>query len=50
MGNNKASKTALKLTKMGFSNISVLQGGIFSVRWVAANINHKEYLWQWIEN
>lgn len=37
-GGREAHEAALSLVKKGFANITVLQGGIFSVGWTAANI------------
>jgi rhodanese-related sulfurtransferase len=39
-----AYKAASTLTANGFTNVDVLAGGIFSIRWRAANIKGKSYL------
>lgn len=43
-------KAAQLLTDKGFTNVSVLMGGVTNLRWRAANIKGKSYLDKWVEN
>jgi rhodanese-related sulfurtransferase len=43
-GGPEAFAAAKYLSSHGFANVSVLYGGIFNVRWTAANINGQAYL------
>jgi len=40
--------TAKALTDKGFSNVNILLGGVFNLRWRAANIKGKEHLKDWV--
>lgn len=40
---------AKKLTDKGYTNVKVLNGGIFNLRWTAANIKNKSHLNDWVE-
>jgi len=46
----EAFSSAKLLTEKGFSNVSVLVGGIFDIRWKAANVKGREYLNKWVTN
>jgi rhodanese-related sulfurtransferase len=46
----EAFSSAKLLTEKGFSNVSVLVGGIFDLRWVAANVKDHQYLNKWVTN
>ena len=43
-------KAAQILTDKGFTNVSVLLGGVTNLRWRAANIKGKSQLDKWVEN
>ncbi|ULQ52236.1 rhodanese-like domain-containing protein [Flavihumibacter fluvii] len=43
-------KTARILTNQGFSRVAVLSGGLFNLRWQAANIKGREGLFKWVED
>lgn len=43
-------KTARLLTNQGYNNVNVLLGGIFSLRWRAANLKGMSALKDWVEN
>lgn len=45
-----AFKAAKQLTLAGFKNVNVLLGGIWDLRWRAANIKGKSRLNDWVEN
>jgi rhodanese-related sulfurtransferase len=47
---NEVFEAAKKLTEQGFTNVSVLMGGLFNLRWRAANVNGFEYLKGWVVN
>ncbi|MFL5789033.1 MAG: rhodanese-like domain-containing protein [Flavisolibacter sp.] len=38
------------LASSGYTNINVLMGGLFNLRWRAANIKGRDYLNQWVVN
>jgi len=44
----EAYKTAATLVSNGFTNVNILSGGIFSLRWRAANIKGKTALKDWV--
>ncbi len=46
--NVDAYKTAAILIADGFSNVNILAGGIFNLRWKAANIKGKDTLKDWV--
>ena len=46
----EAFLAAKTLTENGFSNVHLLIGGIWNLRWRAANIKGKEHLNKWVEN
>ena len=46
----EAFASAKMLTEKGFTNVHVLVGGIWNLRWRAANIKDKAYLEKWVEN
>jgi rhodanese-related sulfurtransferase len=62
LGNNKAQpiiiyafsgqpeiyNAAKLLTDQGFTNVNVLLGGVFNLRWRAANLKGKEHLKDWV--
>jgi rhodanese-related sulfurtransferase len=43
-GGPEAFAVAKYLSNNGFKNVTVLYGGVFSIRWTAANINGQSYL------
>lgn len=43
-------EAAKKLSSQGYKNVNVLLGGLFSLRWRAANIRGQEYLKDWVVN
>jgi len=43
-------KAARQLTQAGFKNVNLLMGGIWDLRWRAANIKGKSKLNDWVEN
>ena len=43
-GGPEAFNVARKLTDAGYKNVTVLMGGIFSLRWTAANFREQAYL------
>jgi rhodanese-related sulfurtransferase len=45
----EAYEAANTLVKNGFKNVSVLAGGLFNVRWTAANVSGYGYLKDWVE-
>ena len=45
-----AYKAAATLISDGFTNVNILAGGIFDLRWKAANIKNKSFLKDWITN
>jgi hypothetical protein len=42
--------TARFLKGKGYSNLYVLQGGIWNLRWASHNLKNKEYLNEWVLN
>ncbi len=49
-GGPEAFTAARVLTKDGFTNVTVLYGGLFSLRWTAANIKGQSYLKDFVTN
>ena len=47
-GSPEAYKSAATLVDNGFTNVSILSGGIFTLRWKAANIKGKSALKDWV--
>jgi len=47
-GNSNAYDAAYLLSKKGFSNVQVLAGGIFNIRWTAANSPGHDILEKWV--
>lgn len=47
-GQPEIYNTAKSLTDKGFTNVNVLLGGVFNLRWRAANIKGKEHLKDWV--
>ena len=45
---NEVYEAARKLQKIGFQNVSVLYGGIWTMRWSAHNISGKKHLEKWV--
>ena len=45
---SEAYTAAVKLVENGFSNVNILAGGIFNLRWRAANIKGKAALKEWV--
>lgn len=43
-------EAAKKLTNLGYKNVSVLLGGLFNLRWRAANIKGQSHLKDWVVN
>ena len=48
--NPEGFKAAKLLTENGFTNVNLLIGGIWNIRWRAANIKDKAHLDKWVEN
>ncbi|PWT99546.1 MAG: hypothetical protein C5B52_10495 [Bacteroidetes bacterium] len=48
--NPESYDAAATLIQMGFANVYVLDGGIWSLRWTSANIKGKNYMEDWIVN
>ena len=49
-GSNEVYDAAKKLSAQGYKNVYVLAGGLFNIRWRAANIKGLEYLKDWVVN
>lgn len=47
---NEVFEAAKKLSAQGYKNVNVLMGGLFSLRWRAANIKGDEHLKDWVVN
>ena len=47
-GSPEAFSAANELVENGFSNVRVLTGGIFNIRWTAANVAGMKHLNEWI--
>ena len=47
---DEAFAAAQQLLSKGYKNVYVLMGGIFNMRWRAANFKGREYLDQWVVN
>jgi rhodanese-related sulfurtransferase len=43
-------ETAKKLSAQGYRNVNVLMGGLFNLRWRAANVRGLEHLKDWVVN
>jgi rhodanese-related sulfurtransferase len=48
--NNEMYEAARKLAKQGYKNVYVLQGGLFNIRWRAANVKNQSQLANWVVN
>jgi rhodanese-related sulfurtransferase len=48
--NPEGFRAARLLTEKGFTNVNLLVGGIWNLRWRAANIKDKAHLDKWVEN
>ena len=49
-GQPEAYDAARKLSENGFTQVKVLEGGIFNLRWTAANIKDQGMLGAWVVN
>lgn len=49
-GSPEMFTAARQLSSNGFTNVNVLMGGLFNLRWRAANIKGKAQLKDWVEN
>jgi rhodanese-related sulfurtransferase len=49
-GQPEAYDAAKKLAENGFTQVKVLEGGIFNLRWTAANIKNQGKLAEWVVN
>ena len=49
-GSPEMFTAAKQLSANGFKNVNVLMGGLFNLRWRAANIKNKTQLLNWVEN
>ena len=49
-GQPEAYDAAKKLAAQGFTQVKVLEGGLFNLRWTAANIKGQERLGEWVVN
>ena len=49
-GQPEAYDAARKLSENGFTQVKVLEGGIFNLKWTAANIKEQGSLWVWLVN
>lgn len=47
---NEVFEAAKKLSAQGYKDVNVLLGGLFTLRWRAANIKGQEYLKDWVVN
>ncbi len=48
--NDEVFESADLLSRQGYKDVSVLLGGIFNLRWKAANLKGKSHLKNWVEN